>query len=117
MGSEMCIRDRMLIELAPVMSKLLLKTNVYNQRLLLEESYQLNLDRDNFEKKYHESQKFSQQVHAHNMAELERIIDQSKLPDNTDVHPAEEYAFETRQKPTTAGMLNFFRHKRLGRHT
>jgi len=107
----------MLIELAPVLSKLLLKTNVYNQRLLLEESYQLNLDRETFEKKFHESQKFSQQIHAHNMSEIEKIIIKSKLPENPDLDPAEEFAFNSRQKPTTEGMLSYFKKKMLGRYT
>ncbi|MBL0119772.1 MAG: DUF4407 domain-containing protein [Saprospiraceae bacterium] len=63
----------MLIELAPILSKLLLNTTVYNQRLVLEEGYLLNLDREVFEKKYSEA-KYADAMHQSNLESINKIL-------------------------------------------
>ena len=68
----------MLIELAPILNKLLLTTKVYNQRIVLEEGYMLNLDREVFEKKYSEAKKYADAMHQSNMEKHRSIFDEAK---------------------------------------
>jgi len=107
----------MLIELAQVLSKLLLKTNIYNQRLLLEENYLISLDREIFERKYKESQKYADSVHQHNLASINLIMKNVNSSHTDGDHaPEQEYTFNSQQPPSTNGMLSYFKNKLMGRH-
>jgi len=108
----------MLIELAPILSKLLLKTTVYNQRLVLEEGYLLNLDREVFEKKYSEAKKYADGMHQSNMESINKIFDQTnELKDDIDKKPMNDYELHNRGPATVNGLLAHMKKTVLGKHT
>jgi len=108
----------MLIELAPVLSKLLLNTKVYNQRLVLEEGYLLNLDREVFEKKYSEARKYSDAMHQSNLDAIDKIFEKSNemmnQPSNAE---ANNYELHHGKPPSVNGLLTHMKQNLMGRHT
>ncbi len=108
----------MLIELAPVLSKLLLNTKVYNQRLVLEEGYLLNLDREVFEKKYSEARKYSDAMHQSNLDAIDKIFEKSNemmnQPSNAE---ANKYELHHGKPPSVNGLLAHMKQNLMGRHT
>ena len=108
----------MLIELAPILSKLLLTTKVYNQRIVLEEGYMLNLDREVFEKKYSEAKKYADAMHQSNMENIDQIFDEAKQamkePSN---QAADKYELHQQSPASTSNLLAHMKNSMLGRHT
>ncbi len=107
-----------LIELAPILSKLLLNTKVYNQRLVLEEGYLLNLDREVFERKYSEAKKYADSMHQSNMDSINKIFDQTNdLKDELDKKPVNDFELHNRGPATVNGLLAHMKKTVLGKHT
>ncbi|MCO6459995.1 MAG: DUF4407 domain-containing protein [Saprospiraceae bacterium] len=108
----------MLIELAPILSKLLLNTKVYNQRLVLEEGYLLNLDREVFEKKYNEAKKYADSIHQTNMEAIDRIFEESKEAiRHSSQNNIRNYELHHQRPANVSELLAHMRKNMMGRHT
>lgn len=108
----------MLIELAPVLSKLLLNTKVYNQRLILEEGYLLNLDREVFEKKYSEARKYSDAMHQSNLDAINKIFEKSNsMMNQSSNDEMNKYELHHGKPATVNSLLTHMKQNLMGRHT
>lgn len=108
----------MLIELAPVLSKLLLTTKVYNQRMILEEGYLLNLDREVFEKKYSEAKKYADGMHQSNMDAIDQIFVQSnEMREGLDKKKINDYELHNQGPASVNGLLAHMKRSMLGKHS
>lgn len=103
----------LLIELSPILSKLLLKTKVYNHRLMLEENRLLQLNQGYYEKELAEAEAFSANVHEHNLKSIEHLVSKVSNESKKDqFHPD----FATGNNNKVQDWLHYYKGKKLGRY-
>jgi hypothetical protein len=103
----------LLIELSPILSKLLLKTRVYNHRLMLEENRLLLLNQENHEKQLTEAQLYATKVHDHNIRSIEQLNQKIENAASDDHFSAEKIMLSGSK---VQDWLNYFKGKMLGKH-
>ncbi len=103
----------LLIELSPILSKLLLKTRVYNHRLMLEENRLLLLNQDHHEKQLTDAQFYATKVHDHHIRSIEQLNQKIENAASDDHFSAEKIMLSGSK---VQDWLNYFKGKMLGKH-